>query len=196
MSATETWVALLIGHLMEELPLERKDIYQKHRKKYNPQRTDTSSNMFKVLIYLKKKVNANFVLFTRKSSGTKIAADNIPLSYNSSLPTHFITHGFIQNAQKQWVGEMKDALLRTKDLNVIAVDWKKGADFPYAQASANTQITGAEIAKLVKILVEKTGADIGEFHLIGHSLGAHVSGYAGERLKGLGRITGLVSSDS
>lgn len=28
-------------------------------------------------------------------------------------------------------------------------------------------------------------------HILGHSLGSHVAGYAGERLKRLGRITGL-----
>lgn len=40
------------------------------------------------------------------------------------------------------------------------------------------------------------GAKIEDFHLIGHSLGSHISGYAGEHLKSsgygkLGRISGL-----
>ena len=111
-------------------------------------------------------------------------------SFNPKLATKFIVHGFIQHGQKKWMMDMKDAFLRGEDLNVICVDWNKGAVFPYAQASSNTQIAGAEIAKLIRSLVETRGASIADFHIIGHSLGAHVAGYAGERLPNLTRITG------
>ena len=33
-----------------------------------------------------------------------------------------------------------------------------------------------------------------DMHILGHSLGAHVAGYAGERLRYLGRITGTFNS--
>ena len=73
----------------------------------------------------------------------------------------------------------------------ITVDWSKGNGFPYTQATANTQVVGAEIAKLIKAFISDKGAKAKDFHLIGHSLGAHISGYAGARITGLGRITGL-----
>jgi pancreatic triacylglycerol lipase len=36
----------------------------------------------------------------------------------------------------------------------------------------------------------KLGVTPSDVHLIGHSLGAHTSGYAGEKIANLGRITG------
>jgi|LakMenEpi03Aug12_release.lakeMendotaPanAssembly.Ray.scaffolds.fasta_scaffold3196522_2 hypothetical protein len=36
----------------------------------------------------------------------------------------------------------------------------------------------------------KLGAKASEVHLIGHSLGAHAAGYAGEKILNLGQITG------
>ena len=75
-------------------------------------------------------------------------------------------------------------------MNVIVVDWQKGAALPYGQATANTRLVGAQIAQLVQKLMNATGAAADSFHIIGHSLGAHVAGYAGERIPHLGRITG------
>jgi esterase/lipase superfamily enzyme len=78
-----------------------------------------------------------------------------------------------------------------EDVNVISVDWEKGAaTTDYNQAAANTRVVGALIAQLITSLLTSAGAQFGDMHLIGHSLGAHTAGYAGKRVKGIGRISG------
>jgi pancreatic triacylglycerol lipase len=71
------------------------------------------------------------------------------------------------------------------------VDWGHGAGAPYAQATANTRVVGAYTAKLIQEL-SAVGPSLNDFHIIGHSLGAHIAGYAGERLTTLGQITGIL----
>ena len=139
------------------------------------------------------KIATQFVLYNKETSsqGEVISASKISSNFDASAPIKFITHGFIQNGFHKWVLDMKDALLSAEDVNVIAVDWRKGNGLPYMQATANTQIVGAEIAKLVNTFINTMGVNAADVHLIGHSLGAHISGYAGSRIKGLGRITGL-----
>ncbi|VDI06903.1 Hypothetical predicted protein [Mytilus galloprovincialis] len=66
-------------------------------------------------------------------------------------------------------------------MNVIIVDWGHGAVPPYTEAAANTRVVGAQAAKLISVMVKEDQSGIDKFHLIGHSLGAHVAGYAGER---------------
>jgi hypothetical protein len=51
-------------------------------------------------------------------------------------------------------------------------------------------LIGAVISELVKALHNTTQFDYSNVHLIGHSLGSHICGFAGERIPGLGRITG------
>ena len=76
------------------------------------------------------------------------------------------------------------------DFNVIVVDWQHGAGLPYEQATANTRVVGAQIAQLFDKLSQLTGVTSGSVHIIGHSLGSHIAGYAGERIPNLARITG------
>ncbi|CAL1279326.1 unnamed protein product, partial [Larinioides sclopetarius] len=71
------------------------------------------------------------------------------------------------------------------------VNWTDSNQFPYYQAFANGRVVGAQTAKLINLLMENKGITPDSIHLIGHSLGGQVSGWAGERIPGLGRITGL-----
>ena len=96
------------------------------------------------------------------------------------------------------------------------VDWGPGAIFPfYADASANTRLVGRQICLVIKAIRKLYYANIWDkdlnvhcigigttqakfklyiilSFLIGHSLGAHTCGYAGEYCDGkFDRITGL-----
>ena len=72
----------------------------------------------------------------------------------------------------------------------MAVDWSHGNQAPYGQAVENTQVVGAVIHHLLRAMFAR-GLSPEHVHLIGHSLGAHIAGYAGRDTSKLGRISGL-----
>ena len=66
----------------------------------------------------------------------------------------------------------------------------------YWQSAMNTRVVGAQVKVLVSKLIRLNIIDVLNFHLVGHSLGAHVMGYAGKGFNlendfKLPRITGL-----
>ncbi|KAL7299142.1 hypothetical protein TKK_0007742 [Trichogramma kaykai] len=143
-------------------------------------------------------INTRFILYTNENpteGQVLIVGKDKSIkrsNFNSKKKTKFIIHGFIDTPLSNWVKEMRNELLKHGDYNVIIVDWAGGSLPLYTQATANTRLVGLEIAHLVKHLQKNYGLDPGDVHLIGHSLGAHTAGYAGEKLNGkIGRITGL-----
>lgn len=74
----------------------------------------------------------------------------------------------------------------------LAINWKDQADnIYYLRPARYTVQVGRAVAKLIDLLVETKNADPKRIHLIGHSLGAHIMGYAGAYTKyRVGRITG------
>lgn len=142
-------------------------------------------------------INTRFLLYTEANptDGQLISADDKATvdksEFNAKWPTKFIIHGFIDTPLSNWVSELRDELIARGNLNVIVVDWAGGSLPLYTQATANTRLVGLEIAYLITKLRDEHGLRAEDVHLIGHSLGAHTAGYAGERIPGLGRITGL-----
>ncbi|XP_076440632.1 pancreatic lipase-related protein 2-like [Babylonia areolata] len=150
-------------------------------------------------------VDTTFHLFTRANphNGQPLSArtsggqvDVGGPAFSRQLPVKVLIHGFLQNDRSPWVLEMTHSLLEHENVNVITVSWGAGAGFPYAQAVANTRVVGAELARLVRLIGQQKGVSLRRFHLIGHSLGAHVAGHAGRILRGqIARITGLDPAD-
>lgn len=96
--------------------------------------------------------------------------------------------------------ELMNALLdkdRTGIASVITVDWSGGASPPYTQAVANIRLVGVITAHVLFMVYEQFKMkNLDNVHMIGHSLGSHLSGYAGTTLQKefnlvLGRITAL-----
>ncbi|XP_037077008.1 pancreatic triacylglycerol lipase-like [Pollicipes pollicipes] len=145
-----------------------------------------------------EEIGTTFMLYGRKSPDLAQTATyksgKLDISaFNGSLPTKIIIHGFGSSCNRVWAHEMRQALLTTLDCNVICVHWDRGAATPnYMRAAVNTRLVGRQVAILIKQLVNRFGASLDNMHLIGFSLGAHVSGFAGQELGGnISRITGL-----
>ncbi|XP_039499298.1 uncharacterized protein LOC120456497 [Drosophila santomea] len=137
-------------------------------------------------------MNATFTT-ERPGGGQKKPTPSIDdLEGFDELSVRVIVHGFGSACPHVWIYEMKTALMAVEDCIVICVDWENGATFPnYVRAAANTRLVGKQLAMLLRNLQQHKGLDLMRTHVIGFSLGAHVSGFAGAELPGLSRITGL-----
>lgn len=91
----------------------------------------------------------------------------------------FITHGYMNNGTASWVLKMKDEYLKKDDLNVITVDWGKAASALYPLSAGFTKGIGQFLGQFLYSLNKTIGVPYENIHLVGHSLGAHVSGFAG-----------------
>jgi len=141
-------------------------------------------------------INTQFMLRTREDRQERIVKisdkeDFEDSGFDGTKPTKIIIHGFIDTGFETWVKDMCNAFLDIEDVNVISVDWGGGSLPLYSQAAANTRLVGLEVARLVNKLISEHKVEAEDVHIIGHSLGSHIAGYAGERIPGLGRISGL-----
>ncbi|CAH0380980.1 unnamed protein product [Bemisia tabaci] len=115
------------------------------------------------------------------------------LKFDPKRPyTTFMTHGFASNCNTTWIQHLKDNYLKQRDANVFLVDWNKGANLlNYLQVASNTRVVGAAVSRFVKYLREEKGVKPGQIHLIGHSLGSHISSYVAKSNPKISVLTAL-----
>lgn len=135
--------------------------------------------------------------------------DYSPDKLNPDAPTFFVTHGFTGSAAKgqPWQKDMVESIeAQNNGANVIRVSWDAplgsfknlfttGSYTKYEQSAANTQTVGQNLLDVITESNRKI--DPKTTTLIGHSLGAQVSGWAGFKAQeqGVGKIGTIVGLD-
>lgn len=119
-------------------------------------------------------------------------------TFNPTLPIKVVIAGYRSKKNETWQTQVKDLWNQLSDTNVIIVTWSGGSQGMYDTAVANTKVVARQVVVMLYYLAglydfQLTDEGFTEnIHLIGHSLGAHISGYIGQDFDGkIGRITGL-----
>ncbi|ELW46911.1 Lipase member H [Tupaia chinensis] len=134
------------------------------------------------------------MLYTRRNLTCAQTVNSTALGHlNVTKKTAFIVHGFRPTGSAPvWMGDLVEGLLSVEDMNVVIVDWNRGATtVMYHYASSRTR----KVATVLKEFIDRMlaeGASLDDIYMIGVSLGAHIAGFVGAMYEGqLGRITGL-----
>ncbi|EDW67436.1 pancreatic triacylglycerol lipase [Drosophila virilis] len=155
----------------------------------------------KLLINVKRFVfdaDVSFYLYTNSNptNGKKISASKASIyasHFNQDHPTRFVIHGWTKSYLDSLSRIITNAWLSRGDYNLIVVDWA-GARTIYLAAVLAVPGVGARVGKMIEYLHDSHGMSLKSLIVIGHSLGAHVAGYAGKTV-GSGRIHTIIGLD-
>ncbi|TRZ00608.1 hypothetical protein DNTS_016592, partial [Danionella cerebrum] len=142
-------------------------------------------------------LKVRLLLYTRANASCgQLLSHQDPFSnthFDPTVNTTFLIHGYRPTGSPPvWLYKFVAFLLNRREMNVIVVDWNRGAtNVNYWQVVKNTRRVAANLTELINKMTA-IGADLNDIHMIGVSLGAHISGFIGANFGGkIGRITAL-----
>lgn len=114
---------------------------------------------------------------------------------DTKMDTKIIITGWIEGYNVKWAIDMKNAYVKRANYNLIIFSWDKYTYLPYYYATPLSKDLGEHLADYIIYLNKKIGLDLAKTHMIGHSMGSHIAGFAGKSLKKkIGRSIGRISS--
>lgn len=70
-----------------------------------------------------------FYFSNRRETNIKLDHDNLGM-IDTSKPITFLLHGWKGNSNLEWIADLRSALLKRSDNNIIAVDYRYIAGLP------------------------------------------------------------------
>lgn len=99
--------------------------------------------------------------------------------FDHNKKTVMYFHGYIESPEVESVHVIVDAYQKRNDHNLIILDWTQLADGNYLlEAVPNCKKLGHKLATVILAMIN-SGLDVDKLHLVGHSLGGQLAGYAG-----------------
>ncbi|XP_063836384.1 lipase member I-like [Ostrinia nubilalis] len=139
-----------------------------------------------------------FHLFTRNNQylSQPLIIDNANLlsssNYNAGRRTVILVHGYQGSATAAFNAVLVPAFLAADDVNVIIVDWSKGANSHVALSTFYSVLSGNFVARFTRWLTQQSGANLADFHIVGLGLGGLNAGFISRRLNSeVGYVTAL-----
>ncbi|XP_050314500.1 pancreatic lipase-related protein 2-like [Anthonomus grandis grandis] len=143
--------------------------------------------------------DVTFYVYTpENTSGAIVKASEIPnivkqTGFNLARSTIFVVHGWKNSVESAVNDRVKVAALANRNnINVVVIDWSPIATKNYISAQGSVLAVGNFVGDFLIALNSQLNYSWDSMTLVGHSLGAHVSGNAGARTGGkVGTIVGL-----
>ncbi|KNC34548.1 hypothetical protein FF38_00518 [Lucilia cuprina] len=132
--------------------------------------------------------NVTFFLYTRKNPSTPqiiiITNESISNSnFNVRHQTRVCVHGWMSDKDANINTDVRDAWLSKGEYNYIFVQWDSAKSPYYPYSAKYTFVVGGKISTLLHFLIKHFRVKLQELTIIGHSLGAHISGFTAKHFR-------------
>ncbi|CAG4961658.1 unnamed protein product [Colias eurytheme] len=146
---------------------------------------------------------SNLTIFSEKLNIDRITKNgNTKYNFTNRLKRMMTTdsiaiiiHGYLENSEGVMVQAIAPELLKGTNLKVFALDGRNVIGLEYITSSTYVRFMGERLGSLLSDVIRR-GQNPSKILLIGHSLGAHIAGAAGQKVQQdtgqrIGRISGL-----
>lgn len=118
---------------------------------------------------------------------------NLADKLDVTKPLYLVIHGWLSSVNQNWAKKFRQDMAKFLDVNACAVSWERLANFEYIiTAIQHVSLVGDYVTEFISQAFN-FGIALDDITLVGHSLGAQISGHVGKNInERLGEKLGVI----